>query len=637
MKNISIFIIVSILIASISLADDIIWEFYTGGGIYTARSLPDLNSDGIDEVVCAQYYSDYDPYDIYCVDGATGTEIWSKDDCKGVWGVKSLEIIEDINSSGYSDVIMGTPGGYDPPGRCVILKEGSTGDTIWQWSAYENGWLRGWVYSVDKISDIDGDGIDDVLAGVGGWSSVDGLAVCLHSAGVNEGEVIWYYEDVGDAVNDIEPIDDINSDGYQDAIFGVGGNADDPSIHAVSGNSSGEITSTIWSTALESDVYDIEITPDLNSDGYQDMFVTCWDAYGNSDVYAISGYDGAIIWQNPTGQYPMVCDVHPDINDDGYVDMVYGYWGNSIWARNGVNGDQFWMTYVGDDPWNVHIMDDMTNDSKQDIVAGALNGSVVGFVDAVSGDLIWTSEQFGERIYDVRVADDLDSDGFRDIIVCLQDQGGEVNHLFAISADQPTIDIRFFYLNAFSKEKGVEIVWEVGEQDFTFDIYRKELSSDKKFAEGIERMSRDEEFIKLNQSPVVGSGKYTYMDEGVEEGNKYLWRVVAIEENQFEETSTVFNPSLPQSHKIYQNHPNPFADSTQISFYVSGEKAVEGKIEIYDIKGRLIEKLARENIYEPGEHSFLWECESSLKNGVYILKLTLGDDVLMSKMVHSNP
>jgi len=57
---ITLFLLLSLPLAP--LADDVIWEYNDDGGIYTARPIPDLDDDGIDDVVFAGYYSDFKFY-----------------------------------------------------------------------------------------------------------------------------------------------------------------------------------------------------------------------------------------------------------------------------------------------------------------------------------------------------------------------------------------------------------------------------------------------------------------------------------------------------------------------------------------------------------------------------------------------
>lgn len=629
LKKLTIIITFILLVFSFTSADDVIWEFYTDGGVYTARSLPDLNGDDVDEVVCAQYYFD-DGNKLYCVNGADGTEIWAKDDCKGTWGVNGLATIEDTNSSGYPDVILGTPGGYAPPGRCVILKEGSTGDTLWQWSAYQGGMSGGWVYSVNTIDDIDGDGIDDVIGGAGrGDYPYNGICACLHSAGDNAGEPIWYYKGADDAVMDVEAIDDIDSDGYQDVICGVGGSSYDPSIHAISGDSTGEVSSTIWSTTLDSDVWDLKVAPDVNDDGYQDVFLTCWGGGPNKTV-CVSGLDGSIIWENTVSNYPVECDYHPDINWDGKPDMLYGDWGSSATARSGEDGSVLWSEYVGEDTWNVHPLDHLDYDGVVEVIAGSLNGKVASILSGGNGDSMWTSEVYGERIYDVRTMDDLDDDGLKDFVVCLQDQGGEYYHLIALTSYQSNIGIEFFYIKAISREEGMEIVWEVSDDEASFNIYRSENSPVDRINNSETELYPDE-FIKLNDAPIQGEGRFHFLDRDVKPEQSYIWRVTSIEEGEFGEVYATFNSSTPTSHQLHQNYPNPFSDRTTIPFFIAGDEEVQCQMEVFDIQGRLINTIVSSD-FSPGEQTVEWDC-SSLSSGLYILKLMVGEETLTGSVV----
>ena len=79
--------------------------------------------------------------------------------------------------------------------------------------------------------------------------------------------------------------------------------------------------------------------------------------------------------------------------------------------------------------------------------------------------------------------------------------------------------------------------------------------------------------------------------------------------------------------RLEQNHPNPFATSTTIPFVVAGDNSEHVVLEIYDVQGRLIERLV-DAILSPGPHEVVWNgAESSgatVSNGVYFYVLRQG-------------
>ncbi|MBN2520789.1 MAG: CotH kinase family protein, partial [Bacteroidales bacterium] len=82
----------------------------------------------------------------------------------------------------------------------------------------------------------------------------------------------------------------------------------------------------------------------------------------------------------------------------------------------------------------------------------------------------------------------------------------------------------------------------------------------------------------------------------------------------------------------YKIYPNPFSQSTTISFYLKERNYV--KIVLYNIQGKLI-NILDEGVYETGNYSIpLKVDENSIKPGIYLIKLQIGDQVSTSKVIY---
>ncbi len=91
--------------------------------------------------------------------------------------------------------------------------------------------------------------------------------------------------------------------------------------------------------------------------------------------------------------------------------------------------------------------------------------------------------------------------------------------------------------------------------------------------------------------------------------------------------------TLPTSPEVFQNYPNPFNNSTIIEFDLPNQAQVD--IDIYDIGGRLVTKLASE-IYEPGRNRVAWnglnQDHGQTASGIYFFKFTCGNLVSIKQM-----
>ena len=75
---------------------------------------------------------------------------------------------------------------------------------------------------------------------------------------------------------------------------------------------------------------------------------------------------------------------------------------------------------------------------------------------------------------------------------------------------------------------------------------------------------------------------------------------------------------LPGSFVLYPAYPNPFNPATTIHFSV--EMQIVVSLQIYDISGRLVETLLKEQL-DPGEHEVVWNA-SNHPSGVYFVQLS---------------
>lgn len=87
--------------------------------------------------------------------------------------------------------------------------------------------------------------------------------------------------------------------------------------------------------------------------------------------------------------------------------------------------------------------------------------------------------------------------------------------------------------------------------------------------------------------------------------------------------------NIPQEYSLNQNYPNPFNPITTISYNLPKSSFVE--LDIFDISGKLVEKLVSEN-KKAGSFSVIWNA-SNRSSGIYFYRLTTNDFISSKKLV----
>ncbi len=431
MKHLSLLIaILLVLPAQAQPQGTLLWSFEGNDGIYATIAIPDVDGDSLPDAVGAIYYSAYpsDPRKVYCLAGQTGETLWVNRTAYGTWGNKGLTPAADFNHNGHPDILLGTTGMSVPPGRSCIAIDGLTGQNIW---VYSRGDTWGWVYSVSRFVDVDSDGTDDALAGVGGtYNDRSGHAVLISGA---TGLPIWTFRIPFDGCQDIATLSDINSDSVPEVLAAAGGNSLDNRVFCLSGRTG----TPLWQFQTSASVSDVSAISDLNGSGTPDCVSGGWDYY----VRCLEGSTGALIWSSYLGSGRIVMELVPirDVNSDGLDDVVVGSWSNQVTVLSGANGSAIWSGIVGADVWTVDTLADVTGDSIPEVVAGCLGSGngVVKVFDGTNGVALW-QYNFAERVYDVTGAPDMNGDGWPDVLVGLQDHENLADHFYCFSGRPPT-------------------------------------------------------------------------------------------------------------------------------------------------------------------------------------------------------
>jgi hypothetical protein len=393
---------------------DLIWWFQGIENMVCVSEFVDVDGDALPDVLLESYDSGAPVQDhFFCIKGNSpgyGDTLWS---CRplggpsnsGGYGDQCVSHIEDVNGDGHDDALLGTAWG----GRTAYAINGMTGATIWSYDTYAHA-DTGWVYSICPIPDLTGDGIDDVLLGIG---SPGDVAICVN--GTN-GNLIWKFH-ANDAIATVAAIEDVNNDGYADAV--IGGLDYEYRIICLSGHSSGT-PSIIWQFDTGGGLWDVSVIEDVNGDGYDDVI-----AGGTANtVFCRNGRTGGYIWSYYVGSADWVMRVEPiaDINDDGIQDVLVGSWKNAIICLSGANGSLICEytvgTLNGGDVWSVDPIDDVNGDGYPEALGGSFDYYVY-CVDVKACTLLW-SYYTGNRLYTVRGLPDVNGDGVPDALAGTQ-------------------------------------------------------------------------------------------------------------------------------------------------------------------------------------------------------------------------
>ena len=279
----------------------------------------------------------------------------------------SVATAGDVNSDGYSDIIVGAglhdsgAGSGADRGRAYVYLGSPSGPATtatWIGSGDEN--IAYYGYSVATAGDVNGDGYSDICVGAYRHDAGAGLDA-------NRGRAYVYFGSPSGPVtapawtgsgdqdgafygSSVATAGDVNGDGYSDIIAGAsyhdsgaGSGADRGEAYVYLGSSSGPETTPAWTGSGDDDLalfgWSVATAGDVNGDGYSDMIVAApghnagagpGATRGRAYVYfgSPSGPATTAAWTGSGDQdgatFGFSVATAGDVDGDGYSEIIVG-------------------------------------------------------------------------------------------------------------------------------------------------------------------------------------------------------------------------------------------------------------------------------------------------------------------------
>jgi len=648
------------------------------------RAAGDVNGDGYDDLIVGVFGADVGLVDNGRADVFHGSPDGPSPYTAADWTVAGavggdglgadVAGAGDVNGDGYDDVLVGIPyhsAGQTNEGKVVLFRGSATGlNTTPAWER-ELDLEDSYLYRVAGAGDVNGDGFADILVAATGWDgdfNNQGKAWLHLGSGAGPEDIpAWSFEgtDLVAFLGQIATAGDVNGDGYDDVLVGVGNYTNnflgEGIVRCFYGSADSLPATPDWEVEgaeLGAHLIEVASAGDVNGDGYADVIVGSW--YGTSPQ---GGSGWAKIYHGSSSglaSFPAAT-----------LGLVSGNFrfGAAVAGAGDVNGDGFSDVIVGAADFGGVVPDG----GAAFLYLGSATG--IDLNSPWSAYNFQTGSSFGRYVAGLG---DVDGDGYADVAVA------------ATVADNPDADEGMVYVyrgggNQFASNPSGPLPRQLrtdgsplsrgGRSD---DMGGMRLESLGRSAAGRTSVRMEWMVETLGPGPLPpvgtlgswtdtgaimpGNGSAVTLQEsvsGLDADTEYRWRLRVRSRSPFFPWSrwmgaagfvptlasfrTDDNPatSVPRDRPpsardvvIESVHPNPFNPSTSIVFSLA--RASEVELRIYDVRGRLVRKLFHKSLPE-GRHSVSWnglnDAGHTVASSVYILRVRADGSTASARMV----
>lgn len=563
--------------------------------------LNDISGDGFNDlIVCS---ANYWTIAYNGNSSGQGNILWkfstipSSTNAGSVEWIQNLAVASDLNNDGINDVVIGTTGGNE----FVYALDGLTGNKIWEHGDSIN-FSNGDIMGVDVKRDWNNDGYPDVLfSASGNESSGAGRFSVILLNGV-DGNVLWQINQASQQKLK-----------YMVASTDFGGAAGSRvgTLNEVIGfNKAGQI---VWTFQPSGTPWTVREIPNIGGTSSSDVLV----GTTTGNVYVLDGQSGQVLWSTSIGNvFIEDARILSDVNNNGTPDILISGINPNLYVLEGSTGQYIWGNSTGGNILGIGVLADLNGDDVKEVATASLN-NLLHVYNGKNGQVLFTfafggggNSTAAEHVCPV---DDFDRNFSYEFAA-----GSRDGRVIMFSGGVDAIPVEMTAFTASINNNNVRLNWSTATElnNRGFEVERSKINQSN------EKIWQKIGFVD-GKGTTTDNTVYQFSDNNVEPGN-YFYRLKQIDFNgTFTYSDEVeVEIGLPINFTLEQNYPNPFNPSTVIKFSIPVESMV--KLSIFNALGEEIIVLI-DDIIPAGYHRSEWNglnrAGNKASSGIYIYRL----------------